>query len=280
MASKYPIKAMTVAQVLDTSVKVLQDNFKSFLLVTLFIAFPASLAKNIVQHYTDGNQIFFGLLSDEEEKPEVVLPTEKDLAIHVLDLGCQLVDAFVIAPLTYGALLVLGSALYLGTPMTPWAAFKQTLARVLEVDLGYFCYVMLMLLGFLLLLVPGIYFALRYFVMTESLLLENSSIEKAFRRSGELTKDRLSDAMWLSTLISLISIFAVFSAAMIPVWQLQVLSFALVNSLLQMVGAMVGVVFYYSCRCKLEDFDVHYYAQDVGGDADGAVPAEAPVNKL
>lgn len=273
MDKKYPIKAMTVAEVLDVSVKLLQNNFKSFLLVTLFIAFPVSLAVNTVQHYTIGEDVFFGLLSDEEVvDDESVEFTTLDFA----EYGLLFVELFIVAPITYGALVVLASARYLGEPMAPGRAFMIILGRAHEIVLGYFCSAMLIGLGLVLLIVPGVYFALRYYVLLEAMLLEKSSIEYGFRRSGALTTDNLASAFWISSLIGLIAIFAVFSASVVPFWPVAVVCQSLVNSLLSMFGAIVGVVFYYSCRCKHENFDVHHYALDV--EADGAAVAEEPTS--
>lgn len=274
MSEKYPIKAMTVSETLDVSVKLLQNNFKSFLLITLFIAFPVSLAVNTVQHYTNGDEIFFGLLSDEEEVVEDDVE-EPFTTLDFVDFGLVCFEVFIIAPITYGALIVLASARYLGEPMTPGRAFLSVLGRAHEIVLAYFCSIMLIAVGFLFLIVPGVYFALRYYVILEAMLLEKTSIEYGFRRSGALTTGNLTDAMWISSLIGVIGIFMVFSASVVPVWPVRVVCSALVNSLLTMFGAVVGVVFYYSCRCKHENFDVHHYALDVEA-ADGATVADEP----
>jgi hypothetical protein len=123
--------------------------------------------------------------------------------------------------------------------------------------------------------VASIYFALRYGLAQFTVVIEERAGWEALQRSSALMKGNMGALFVLGFLLAIIGGAAGMAAALIPFQPLQIVVSALVQGALVVFGAAAGVVFYFSCRCKLENFDLTVLASAVAQDDAPTAPGAA-----
>ena len=135
--------------------------------------------------------------------------------------------------------------------------------------------------GFILVVIPAIYFACRICVATAAALLEDIGPSDAIRRSFELTKDFAGRA-FLIYLLAFAMAFAVVGVLQFPFGILIAVyakqpQLVTILTLLTQVGSFIGNVlvapvstiafalFYYDLRVRKEAFDLQMMLQAIGG---------------
>ena len=77
----------------------------------------------------------------------------------------------------------------------------------------------------------------------------------------------------LGIVLGVISLGMQFGAQMIPQIHAKTLASVVINCVFTIFSSAAMVVFYFSCRCKNEQFDLQLLAQNVAGEATGDVGA-------
>lgn len=201
-----------------------------------------------------------------------------------------LVVTFVMGTIAQGATVVAVSQLHLGRPISIAGAFAGIRGRVLALCLLALVVSLLIGLGLLLLIVPGVLLALRWALVVPAAVLEPRSIDDAMRRSTALTeglRGRIFVIYVLYFLLAFIgsSVFqipavgatfeAIRQGGTPPVW----------TSILEAVGgfvtqALVGplltiglTLVYYESRVRKEAFDLEHMMSEIDRTASGPVTA-------
>jgi len=122
--------------------------------------------------------------------------------------------------------------------------------------------------GFLALVVPGIYLSLRWFVVAQAAAIERNGWRAALRSSGELTNDHLGHLFALGVLIVVIAIgpFLALEAAL-----------GEETSVISFLALLVLMIFFYSFTAlvsALAYFDLRARGQQLVGGAPWTTPAE------
>lgn len=120
--------------------------------------------------------------------------------------------------------------------------------------------------GFILLIIPGLYFLTKYYVSTQVCLLENEGVGGSLGRSADLTKGSRMEILGVSIVIGLIG-YAV--AIPLALWDVAVqesggANSALISILINMgsnvvfslLFACVAVAIYFNQRVKKDSFDL------------------------
>jgi hypothetical protein len=144
----------------------------------------------------------------------------------------------------------------------------------------------LILLGFVLLIFPGLYFACRLMVCVPAALLENIGPRTSLERSFSLTKNNVLRAFVIyvlyfvllyaaSSLLSWPFLFAITTAqkdpGMLRVWvSLTQVGAFVAETLVSPVLTIAAAVYYYDLRVRKEAFDLQFMMNPTGPIAPGA----------
>ena len=141
-----------------------------------------------------------------------------------------------------------------------WTWFLQTLA---------------IMGGFILFIIPGIIFAFWFSLSSHVVVIEGKSGFAALGRSKQLMKGNIGTVFVLGILIGLIQWIILIATAFIPQQHLQVIGQVFAGAIVTILAAAAFVVFYFSCRCKYENFDLTLLAQSVGAESPGEAGVDA-----
>jgi hypothetical protein len=185
--------------------------------------------------------------------------------------------------LSQGATTIAVSEVYLGRPITAAEAFRRIAPRTL-VLVGTMIGVSLLVgMGLILLIVPGIYFLVTYSLALTVVAIEKVSFSEAMSRSSDLVKGnrgRVAVIYFLSLVATYVIAFALAFPAGMAAAVLQE-SMPVVSAILQMAGQVVSsalatpigligfTLAYYDARVRKEAFDLHLMM-------DSATPAQNP----
>jgi len=297
--ARYEIRAMTVAEILDTAFQLLRDRFLLLLALSLVAYLPSLLLFALFPALFDP----FAPAPGPEEVQQMLRPLA--VAGGLFALGFALTFPFVQAAITAAV-----GRLYVGEPVSLGHAARDGLARYLPlvatyvllfVGLGLIAGVLMALvlgvfsglsgttggvivqvlagiLGLALLVVLGVNANLLVAIVPEVVVLERRSLLSALIRSVEL----LTGARWralgvvlcAALLAGVVSGGVQLFAGLVPVVGL--LLWGAAQALGYAFGVAASVVLYFDIRCRKEAFDVEHLARLVErrgpGTASGAPP--------
>ena len=240
----YEIRAMSIGEIVDTSFRLLRNHFVPLVGISAIVNVPSSIFQVMIQQ-------------------EVGAP---DSAV-VLAIALAGISLLLLAPIVSAAITFAIGRAYLGHEVRVGEAFREAM-RILVPLLGTSLVAgLLMILAFLLLIVPGIWFLLGTLALTPIMVIERSFGMKAIGRSLDLLKDNRGRAFLIYLLIGILSVVFSFAfglaAGVVPV--LGTLATGLASAVTGAFLAVVAVVFYFEIRCRKEAFEIEHLAQLVEG---------------
>ena len=90
----------------------------------------------------------------------------------------------------------------------------------------------------------------------------------AMERSKTLMKGNILTGFVLGVVVGVINLGIISGAFVIPQPHVQAVVTAIAQGIVTLLGACSIVVFYYSCRCKFENYDLLFLANAVAAGAD------------
>jgi hypothetical protein len=259
LAMGYRIRQLSLGGVLDQAVTLTKDHFGTLFRITAVTVLLPLLAQGMLQ------TIAMPQLSNAPtpEEIQVYLTAMSKIGLVIMVISFATIAATIIA----NAALVHGIAsVYLDKPLTTKMAVKRALA-VFWPFVGTSILVgVILVAGFLMLIVPGIIFFLWYALVTQIVVVEGSSGLEAMKRSKALMAGNMGSMFLLGFVMLFINLGIGWGAAMVPQPHVRALLTAFVQSALMIFGTAVTVVFYFSARCKHEQFDLQLLAENVGAE--------------
>lgn len=262
---RYELRTLGVGGILDQAIRIVRDNFSKLLsifLPLLLFNIATGLAAVAVAPVID----------PQAPAEEQVAALQRSLPARITVEVCAAIGGIVLGSWINAALIHFVSQSYLGNSITAGAAMARGWSRFGGVLWTTILYTLTVMVGFLLLIIPGIYFTFWYLFCQQVTVVENMSGSEAMKRSRALMKGSMNTAFLLLLVLGILA-FAIGSGANLlgnPYLT------AVVQGPLQAVFTVVSltalVVFYFSCRCKKENFDLERLAETLDG---GAAPAEA-----
>ena len=165
-------------------------------------------------------------------------------------------------------IIVCASQAYLGERVDVGAALRRALPRLPRVMLAAVGRYTLLLIGALLLLLPALYVAARFFALTPAIVLEDASVGGAFSRTSGLSngrKWRVLNTIGLVALIYWIGAVGVTVLGTIPGNPvLQAVIAAFYTILAYPVIAITEALVYYDARIQSEGLDIELMAGELG----------------
>jgi hypothetical protein len=255
---KYQVKELALGAVLDQSIALVRDNLRLFLgIVGITIPFT----------------LIFGLL-------QIQFATNGNLPALFLTLFASLIVALLLDAIVKAAGIHAVACVYLSHPTTIGKSFRHGFKRLLPMFGAFLLTTIASVGGLFLLVIPGIVFALWFSLSQQIAILESRSAVESLGRSRQLMKGNLLVMLALDFIEIAIVAGIASTSALIPQPHLQIAVQSIMQAITTILGIAIMVVFYYSCRCKAENYDLHLLANAISAadvrsaESGSAIPAE------
>jgi len=258
---RYEIRELDLGGILDQAIAVMKDHFGLLLGVTLVLQIPFGLVQ--------------GLLTLALQPELAADPTLQDVQAYqaaalanlwiLLPIG--LVGALFVIPLTNAAIVHAIAGAYLERRVTVGESFRRAFAIFLPLVWTWILVYVAVMVGFALLIIPGIIFLFWFALATQVVVIEGVSGFAALKRSRELMRGNIGTLFVLGLLIFVINAGIMIGASFIPQQHVQLIGNVLAQAVTAIFGAAAIVVFYFSCRSKHEHFDLTLLAESVGAES-------------
>jgi hypothetical protein len=230
----YDIRPLSFAEILDRGFRVLRDQFWLLVGISAWVWMP------------------YGVL----------------LALGEIDktfTGLGMLAFMIISPLMYAALIVAVAEVYLDRTTTIGDSYGATRAIAVPIIGTFLLFYLLVGLGFLALLIPGIYFLVCWALLAPVMIVERRFGMAALRRSRGLVRDSWGRTFAILLVAGLIA--GVPGAVLNLFWSFipylgQILT-AATSAVVSTYSAVVLVVYYFDRRSRVEEFDLHFLAQQI-----------------
>jgi hypothetical protein len=177
-----------------------------------------------------------------------------------------------------GVTSVMAADIYLGRTPDLSAAFRLTGSRFVTLALAGIIRFVLITVGMVFLVIPGLYALGRFFAMTQTVMLENKGLGGALSRSSTLSVGLKRHIVNTILLIALVTIaISVGFGLLSQVFQSKVITNVVSTAVSVVLYPLLGLtetLLYYDARIRKEGFDVEYLAR---GDASSAAPESAAI---
>jgi len=254
----YTIKHMGIGGILDQAIAIVKDNFMLLFTIMLFGLIPVLMVHQFLQLAVTPD------LPDHPTMQDYMRAQQQYNTYWPWFMGINIFYLLIVIPITNAAVIQSVARVYLGQSITALEAFKHAFSRFLPLVGTSILMYMAIFGGFLLLIIPGIYFAIWFGLSQHVVVLEGLAGPKALGRSKQLVHKDRGKFLALGLIVGVISFMLVIGAKFIPQPHISVIVSVLLQAVTTMIGTAAIVVFYFSCRCNVENFDLHYLAESIG----------------
>nr|MBA2349306.1 glycerophosphoryl diester phosphodiesterase membrane domain-containing protein [Solirubrobacterales bacterium] len=284
-AATGPARPLAVGELLDAAVKLVTRSFLPLVIVTLVVSAPIELIRGVVTAATTdfcrgpGCEDAFGAVTTFTYTDDTAYFSGQAVIIMLS------VIQFVVVQIACFRIVAEG---YLGRSAGPGESMRFALTRGRSTLWLGLLLVLSLLVGFLLLIVPGVWLAVSFSVAIPVLLVERLGGAQALRRSFDLVKGR-----WWPTLGRVAAAYLLIAVAAAVIGFLLAIPILLLveeasygglilTGLINLVAtvvttpflAAVTVLIYFDLRIRKEGFDPALLAERMGGeDATSTVAA-------
>ncbi len=264
----YEIRELSIGGILDQAINLTKNHFGAFFSVVAVTLLPFGLIQAGVNIAFMPQDV--PLIQTEEEAAAVRQALMENLPI----LGGAVLLSLLVVPIANAALVRIVANTYLGESTSLGDAIGSAFGMIIPL---YWTWLLMMIAitgGMILCVVPGIIAAFWFSLATQVVVIEKINGFAALKRSRELMRGNVGTVFILSLVLGMISVSAQGGAMMIPQAHAKAFITVVINCVTTVFTSAAMVVFYFSCRCGYEQFDLQRLAQNVGL-ADGDVSADA-----
>lgn len=300
----YDFEPMSIGGILDRTFKIYKDNFIRFITIVAIIQVPIALIMIIslsvlqrgapVQNQNGSNQSISetrqnpGNFSIERSRTRTNNTGQDEHNPFVFLVGSiGMIVSSILGMLGHilcrGALTKSVSESYLGTEITVAQAYSFVLPKFLTLIGAGILVVLIIYMGLILLIVPGIIFALWFALTTPAIVVENLKAIKGLSRSKALASGNLGKIFSVGFLVVVISwvIGIPFSLAGSYLGRIlfsnNIMLMTFVNQLISIIGqilivpigAIAYILLYYDLRIRKEGFDLIMLANSISSEQGG-----------
>lgn len=248
----YEIRAMGLGEILDTGFRLLRNHFVLLIGIAAVVYLPAGA---------------FGVLVEDLLQDPAAATSGTDATLVLLPLLGLLVTFAIIAPITSCAITHALGELYLGREVTLGQSFRTALSLVLPLVGTSLLATVIVLMGFLLLLVPGVYLVFAFLLLTQVIVLERVYGMGALARSRELMRGHMLRGLAVLLVAGLLAgvLGVALGLAFAAIPSIEFLGSSLAQALSFAYSSAVLVVLYFDIRARKEAFDLEHLARLVEG---------------
>jgi hypothetical protein len=258
---RYTIRELRLGEILDQAVNLTKDHFGVLIGITAVLLIPFQIISGLIQ---------VEMIPKLPPNPTPDQAMAAMATIFQVTVPIALLVLFVITPLTNAAMVYAIANAYLQKPISVGGSFKRAFQQILPLLGTWFLVGLAIMGGMILCIVPGIVASLWFGLATQVVVIESVAGFAALSRSKQLMTGNITTFFVLGILLFVINLSATAVASLIPQPHVQVVVSSIIVGVLTIFASATGVVFYFSCRCKHEQFDLTLLAQSVG--------AETPVD--
>jgi hypothetical protein len=217
------------------------------------------------------NPVHFMLLTALVQAPWLILqlillgnapPTTEIMTSAMISLG-TIVSYFLMS----SVVVQMASDLYLGHETDAFTAIRRVGARLPTAFVASFLQGLVIVLGFILLLLPAVYWSALFFAVIPAIVLERKGLFGAFSRSAELSRGLKLHILAMIGIVVIIRLAITIGASilitMVPNFSIQRVLGALVSIVVYPIGGISEALIYYDARIRREGFDIEMLAADV-----------------
>jgi uncharacterized membrane protein len=180
-----------------------------------------------------------------------------------------------------GATMVAVSQIQLGRDASATEAFRQIRPRIGELVILALNITLRIVIGFILLIVPGVIVALRYALAAPVAVLEEKGVNESLERSRDLTRGHLGRILLIYCLLVVLILagYALWQVPMmlvvlyttgsvvLPTWATVVMLAGnfVVQSIVSPISVIALALVYYDERVRKEAFDLDHLMQELDG---------------
>ena len=259
------LRPMDIGDILDVTFRLYRRHFVTYLLIALTAYVPFALITATMQTATGQ-----GSWSTDVPPDQVLANNMGALAASYIGM---LVFFLIVWPLCQAAMVHNISAHYLGESLGAWESYKRGAHRVPRLLGAQFLAGIVVAIGFLLLVVPGVIFSLWFILIAPVVMLEEKGVSETLSRSRELMRGNLGKGFLLMLTIGmlggLINFTFIMVLKMVP-WPHAFVGLffeTLVQAVVVPIQLAPVILLYYDLRIRKEAFDLEKLAGDLGGPA-------------
>jgi hypothetical protein len=256
-----PLRQMGIGELIDAAVRLYRLEWKMLMAIVAVIVVPVTFLEVWAPQLLIGN---IGA---------AIPPSDAFGQLLALSLILVAVQFLIVQPFLVAAVARAAVDIYLGEPVTIGGTYRYALRRSRSILWITILTALATLLGFILLIIPGIIVLVRLTVAPAALVVEGHRGSSALRRSWRLTKGffwRTLGTLLLSGVIAaivsgIISIPGELAVqAMGPdAWPVSALVSMLATVLVTPFGMLVVVLLYFDLRIRKEGFDIEVMAREL-----------------
>lgn len=290
---------MSTGGILDRTFKIYKNNFVRFITIVAIIQIPIALltiiSTSVIQSGVPESN--YDQAAEMEQDPKTFTGGEFQPSVNNSGnqsgpglmlyggIGIAIVAFFSILGqvLSGGALAKSISESYLGNELSVGEAYRYVLPKLLTIIAALIFVALVVGLGLVLLVVPGIIFMLWFSLTTQTIVIENLKATKGMSRSKALASGNLGKIFSVGFLIMLITWVASIPLGVLggflgrALFHNNVMLSDFINQLsgvagqilVAPIGAIAYTLLYYDLRIRKEGFDLQMLASSIGSSQRG-----------
>ena len=264
--ARYEIKALSIGGILDQTVALVKNHFGVLLGIAAVVYVPYGLINGFAI------MAIMPPAPTPPIEPQVMEEYQEGVVMaSLISLPLSLLFVLV-GSLANGAMVWAVSRAYLGEPVSFDDSWRHALRRALPLVGATILYSLAIFAGMLLCFIPGYIFMVWFMFYTQTVMLEGLSSGAALSRSKALLKGNMMKGFVLIFLVFVISVAIGAASGFVPQPHIAVVLQVALQAIIVMFSAAAMTVFYFSCRCQAEDFDLMRLAAAVEANDDDAAP--------
>jgi hypothetical protein len=257
----YKIQHLGLGGILDQAIAITKNHFGLLFTIMLLLLIPFNLITGFIS---------LSILPDMTAEPTMETYMEyQEVQGRYWPLFAifGLINGLFVLPLTNAAVIWAVAEVYLGQPVTAVEALQHGLRRLAPLIGTSILMYLAIFGGLILLIIPGILFALWFSLSQHVVVIEGIAGQRALGRSKKLVRRHLGTLLILGFIMMVIFFLLGMAAVFVPQQHVQLIVSTLINAIATIVSTAALVVFYFSCRSAEENFDLHYLAQAIGSES-------------
>ena len=255
---EYRIQQLKLGGILDHAVSLTKNHFGLLFTILAILWIPISLVLNFVM---------LGMMPvppTMASTPDEMAAFQREIAGMVpLLIGQSLIIFLLVLPLTNAAIVDAVAKLYLGKPTSAMESIKAGLSKMLPLIGTSILMGLAIFGGLILLVIPGILFAFWFSLSTHVVVVEGISGPAALGRSRRLVSGNIGTMIVLGLIIGVIGYAVGSLARFIPQAHISVVLQVVLQAVMTIFSTAAMVVYYFSCRCSHENFDLEHLAKSM-----------------
>lgn len=262
-------EAMTIGALLDRAFRLYANNFSLLLGITAVAYVPLYALMLLIQSSLTGG-----------------VSVTASLSALVAQVIFIILWASIALPISTGAATFAISERYLGNPVNSADALQRALKNLWTMSIAQLSAGARIMIGFILLIVPGILWSLSYALIIPAVMVEGLKAGPSLKRSADLAKGHRGKVFAIMVVINLLVVLLSSGVGSIAKLFLTVEStggaiFAnaidsLMTILLTPLGIVANILLYYDLRIRKEGFDLEMLSRSFGTTTEPSAPALAP----